>query len=103
MPASSACSGGGRGGGGGGGIVTFIVEQAVKDSVGCLLLDVCRRICEFMSLCSFAALAESAKTWVLAYLAAVDYERDLGGNVMFGTLTSSKGQTIVVLNIYGEG
>ena len=30
---------------------------------------------------------ESAKTWVLAYLAAVDYERDLGGNVMFGTLT----------------
>ena len=46
---------------------------------------------------------ESAKTWVLAYLVAVDYERDLGGNVMFGTLTSSKGQTIVVLNIYGEG
>ena len=56
-----------------------------------------------MSLCSFAALAESAKKWLLAYLVAVDYERDLGGNVMFGTLTSSKGQTIVVLNIYGEG
>ena len=46
---------------------------------------------------------ESAETWALAYLVAVDCQRGLGGNVMFGTLTSSKGQTIVVLNIYGEG